>query len=154
MPAARPSLGRAWGLTVTVLCPEVPGQLFLRNSLTAAEALAKPVLLVTLRQQVLRQAGYLHHLAPRHKVKPAAGTPAHVWPQLASTVCTPVPVPVIGRVPVIQGEGQHAHLSCLEPTPLSSCGHLLTWLKTHVLLRTLHVRNAEPTASEKGLKLG
>lgn len=61
-----------WFGRITLLCFYVSGQLFLQNGLTAAVALPKPIFLVAFCQQVLRQAGDLHHLlavgAPRqHK---------------------------------------------------------------------------------------
>lgn len=48
---------------VTVLRLQVSGQLLLEDSLAAAVTLPKAVPPVTLRQQVLRQAGNLHHLS-------------------------------------------------------------------------------------------
>lgn len=59
-------------LTVAVLGLDMRGQLLFGDSLAAAVAPPEPVPPVALRQQVLRQAGDLHHLQPKRRTKPAA----------------------------------------------------------------------------------
>lgn len=59
------------GLTVARSALDMPGQLVLRQGLATTRTLGKVVLFLTLRQQVLGQAGDFHHL-PRREEKAAS----------------------------------------------------------------------------------
>lgn len=65
-------------LTVALLGLDVPGKLLRGDSLAAAVALPKPMPLVTLCQQVLRQAGDLNHLHRRQSRVTAVGRPGQL----------------------------------------------------------------------------